>query len=189
MALGQPAWREARTTLQRLLSSGEGALRDNAALRRDAILPMVRVQQVFKVNGCGGTMPRAAITIWQGSWREFPRPRRPFLHPRSFPRNRQAEVELHLPMSVGDYTDFYASKHHAHNCGVMFRDAAQALPRNWWAGVLRRPRAERAAGVLLRPGQAAVRSLRSCHATVVLSTAPTASGRLGGSSASQAASR
>jgi hypothetical protein len=35
-------------------------------------------------------------------------------------------------MAVGDYTDFYASKHHAHNCGVMFRDAAQALPRNWW---------------------------------------------------------
>jgi len=34
-------------------------------------------------------------------------------------------------MLIGDYTDFYASKHHAHNCGVMFRDAAQALPRNW----------------------------------------------------------
>ena len=54
-------------------------------------------------------------------------------HVRIRPRPSQTDVALHLPMHVGDYTDFYASKHHAHNCGVMFRDAAQALPRNWCA--------------------------------------------------------
>lgn len=36
-----------------------------------------------------------------------------------------------LPMSVGDYTDFYASKHHATNVGAMFRSREQALNPNW----------------------------------------------------------
>lgn len=43
LALGKPAWREARAALQRLLGSGEGALRDNGALRAEAVVPMVRV--------------------------------------------------------------------------------------------------------------------------------------------------
>lgn len=42
LALGRPAWREARAALQRLLSAGEGALRDNAALRAEAIVLLVR---------------------------------------------------------------------------------------------------------------------------------------------------
>ncbi len=44
MALGRPAWREARAALTRLLSQGEGALRDDAALRKQAIIAMVREQ-------------------------------------------------------------------------------------------------------------------------------------------------
>jgi fumarylacetoacetase len=40
LALGRPAWREARTTISRLLSAGEPALRDNAGLRGRALLPM-----------------------------------------------------------------------------------------------------------------------------------------------------
>jgi fumarylacetoacetase len=40
MALGRPAWAEARATLQRLLSSEEGALRDNATLRREALVSL-----------------------------------------------------------------------------------------------------------------------------------------------------
>jgi len=44
MALGRPAWREARAALTRLLSQGEGALRDDAALREQAIIHMVRAQ-------------------------------------------------------------------------------------------------------------------------------------------------
>ena len=39
MALGRPAWAEARTTLTRLLSTGEGALRDNPTLRAGALVP------------------------------------------------------------------------------------------------------------------------------------------------------
>ncbi|MCB0515461.1 MAG: fumarylacetoacetase [Chitinophagales bacterium] len=40
-------------------------------------------------------------------------------------------VRMHLPVSVGDYTDFYASKEHATNVGIMFRGKENALMPNW----------------------------------------------------------
>lgn len=43
----------------------------------------------------------------------------------------QKEVTMHLPISVGDYTDFYSSIEHATNVGMMFRDPANALLPNW----------------------------------------------------------
>jgi fumarylacetoacetase len=42
-----------------------------------------------------------------------------------------AEVEMLLPINVGDYTDFYSSKEHATNVGVMFRGKENALMPNW----------------------------------------------------------
>ncbi len=44
---------------------------------------------------------------------------------------RMDEVEMLLPVSVGDYTDFYASKEHATNVGSLFRDPENALLPNW----------------------------------------------------------
>ncbi|WP_372792446.1 fumarylacetoacetase [Lutibacter sp.] len=41
------------------------------------------------------------------------------------------EVEMLLPISVGDYTDFYSSKEHATNVGIMFRGEDNALMPNW----------------------------------------------------------
>ncbi|MBL7891954.1 MAG: fumarylacetoacetase [Bacteroidia bacterium] len=41
------------------------------------------------------------------------------------------EVELLLPVKIGDYTDFYSSIDHATNMGKMFRDPANALLPNW----------------------------------------------------------
>ena len=41
------------------------------------------------------------------------------------------QVVMHLPVQVGDYTDFYSSRQHAYNVGVMFRDPANALLPNW----------------------------------------------------------
>jgi fumarylacetoacetase len=41
------------------------------------------------------------------------------------------EVEMLLPVRVGDYTDFYSSREHATNVGTMFRDPANALLPNW----------------------------------------------------------
>jgi fumarylacetoacetase len=43
---------------------------------------------------------------------------------------RQSEVRMHVPMAIGDYTDFYASLHHATNVGSMFRPDNPLLP-NW----------------------------------------------------------
>lgn len=42
-----------------------------------------------------------------------------------------SEVELLLPVVIGDYTDFYSSIEHATNVGIMFRDPANALLPNW----------------------------------------------------------
>ena len=42
-----------------------------------------------------------------------------------------AEVTMHLPVQVGDYTDFYSSIEHATNVGTMFRDPENALLPNW----------------------------------------------------------
>ncbi|GER60885.1 fumarylacetoacetase [Patiriisocius marinus] len=41
------------------------------------------------------------------------------------------DVEMQLPVDVGDYTDFYASKEHATNVGSLFRDPENALLPNW----------------------------------------------------------
>ncbi|MGB7241318.1 MAG: fumarylacetoacetase [Sulfitobacter sp.] len=43
----------------------------------------------------------------------------------------QSQARLHMPFSVTEYTDFYASRHHATNVGTMFRGADNALPPNW----------------------------------------------------------
>jgi len=40
-------------------------------------------------------------------------------------------VEMHLPVKITDYTDFYSSKEHATNVGKMFRDPKNALLPNW----------------------------------------------------------
>ena len=42
-----------------------------------------------------------------------------------------ADVQLHLPIAVAGYTDFYSSKEHATNVGVMFRGKDNALQPNW----------------------------------------------------------
>jgi len=82
MALGRPAWQEARARLQHLLAANNAELRDNAELRARAFHPL-------------------------------------------------AEVELLLPAAIGDYTDFYSSREHATNVGIMFRGRENALMPNW----------------------------------------------------------
>ena len=47
-----------------------------------------------------------------------------FLHP-------MEEVEMMMPIKVGDYTDFYSSREHATNVGTMFRGKENALMPNW----------------------------------------------------------
>jgi fumarylacetoacetase len=42
-----------------------------------------------------------------------------------------AAVEMLLPAEIGDYTDFYSSREHATNVGIMLRGADNALQANW----------------------------------------------------------
>ncbi|CAJ2658262.1 unnamed protein product [Trifolium pratense] len=83
VSLGKPAWKEARATLQKLLSSTEPTLRDNAVLRQKALVPL-------------------------------------------------SQVELLLPVAVGDYTDFFSSLHHTKNCGLIFRGPQTPVLENWY---------------------------------------------------------
>jgi len=41
------------------------------------------------------------------------------------------DVEMHMPVKIGDYTDFYSSIEHASNIGSMFRDPENPLLPNW----------------------------------------------------------
>lgn len=43
----------------------------------------------------------------------------------------QTDAQMHLPVAIGDYTDFYSSIEHATNVGKMFRDPDNALLPNW----------------------------------------------------------
>ena len=42
-----------------------------------------------------------------------------------------SDVEVCMPLRIGDYTDFYSSLEHATNVGKMFRDPANPLLPNW----------------------------------------------------------
>jgi len=48
---------------------------------------------------------------------------------------RMRDVEMLLPVRVGDYTDFYASIHHATNVGSMFRPDSPLLPNYKWVPI------------------------------------------------------
>jgi fumarylacetoacetase len=45
--------------------------------------------------------------------------------------DKQADASMHLPVRIGDYTDFYSSEEHASNVGRMFRPNADPLLPNW----------------------------------------------------------
>ena len=45
--------------------------------------------------------------------------------------HKKEDVEMLMPVKIGDYTDFYSSIEHATNVGIMFRDPANALMPNW----------------------------------------------------------
>jgi fumarylacetoacetase len=80
LALGRPAWTEARALTSKLLRADD---------------PL----------GAGALRERLLIPVGQ--------------------------AEMLLPVEIGDYTDFYSSKEHATNVGIMFRGKDNALMPNW----------------------------------------------------------
>ncbi|WP_220185115.1 fumarylacetoacetase [Paracoccus sp. S1E-3] len=49
----------------------------------------------------------------------------------NIPTVAMADATMHMPIRVTEYTDFYASKNHAFNVGVLFRGPENALPAQW----------------------------------------------------------
>lgn len=47
----------------------------------------------------------------------------------------QDEVEMLLPIAIGDYTDFFSSMHHAKNCGTIFRGPQNPISPNWYVNM------------------------------------------------------
>ena len=45
--------------------------------------------------------------------------------------HRQSAVTMAVPADIGDYTDFYSSREHATNIGIMLRGKDNALQPNW----------------------------------------------------------
>ena len=41
------------------------------------------------------------------------------------------DIQVHLPLEIGDYTDFFAGKNHAFNVGTLFRGPQNALQPNY----------------------------------------------------------
>jgi fumarylacetoacetase len=46
-----------------------------------------------------------------------------------------ADTDMHLPVQIGDYTDFYSSIHHATNVGRIFRPDNPLLPNYKWVPI------------------------------------------------------
>jgi len=66
---------------------------------------------------------RSAITSWFSD-QQHRDAIEDLLHP-------AADVAMHMPFTVADYVDFYASEQHATNVGKIFRPDAEPLTPNW----------------------------------------------------------
>ena len=86
----------------------------------------------------------------------------------------QSDAELFMPALIGDYTDFYASVHHATNVGALFRPDSPLLPNYKWVPIgyhgrassivisdtpIRRPKGQRMAPNATEPVFGPARSL------------------------------
>lgn len=112
---------------------------DLSVLEEEGLLkgPNLRDQAVFHESALN-----AFLALGPAAWSEarslishLLRNEEPTLRDNVRLRNRalvpMAEVELLLPAVIGDYTDFYSSREHATNVGIMLRGPENALMPNW----------------------------------------------------------
>jgi fumarylacetoacetase len=106
---------------------GEWVLDAGAAARAvgspDPLLEAASLDPLLAAGRPAWTRAREALTRWLTE-PAFQAVIEPCLVPR-------AEATLHLPFTVGDYVDFYASEHHATNLGRLFRPGSEPLTPNW----------------------------------------------------------
>ncbi|MGJ4963303.1 fumarylacetoacetase [Bradyrhizobium sp. HKCCYLRH3061] len=110
---------------------------DLAVLEDEGLLDLSPAYEVFAQSSLNAFMAlgpavwsktRAAISALLRHDNPRLRDDKPLRSRALLPRN---DVNLHLPFHVAGYTDFYSSKEHATNVGVMFRDKDNALQPNW----------------------------------------------------------
>ncbi|WP_121633817.1 fumarylacetoacetase [Tropicibacter alexandrii] len=106
---------------------------DVTALEADGVIAVPDEEEVFFFGDWSEFMAlgpqiwagfRAAITELLAEDYEDPQGLTQYLVP-------QVGTRMCLPFTVAEYTDFYASYHHASNVGTMFRGPENALPPNW----------------------------------------------------------
>jgi fumarylacetoacetase len=110
---------------------------DLAVLEAEGLIDLAPARQVFmqaSINAFMALGPK----VWsrtRGRISELLRHDHPQLRDNKALRQRAlvplADAKLQLPMAVAGYTDFYSSKEHATNVGVMFRGKDNALQPNW----------------------------------------------------------
>jgi fumarylacetoacetase len=76
----------------------------------------------------------AFMALGRGAWQNARKSLQSAIRKGSIPQGAWIHLDkaqYRLPCSIGDYTDFYASKEHATNVGTMFRGKDNALQPNW----------------------------------------------------------
>ena len=110
---------------------------DLAVLEAERLIDLAPAQGVFahgSINAFMALGPR----VWsktRARISELLRHDNPELRDNRILRERalvsMADAKLHLPIAIAGYTDFYSSREHATNVGVMFRGKDNALQPNW----------------------------------------------------------
>jgi fumarylacetoacetase len=103
-----------------------GALRLEPGFRDLLVAPTLN--PLLESGRAGLRAVRRAVFALLRSDSELPRPPEECLVP-------MAEAESLLPMETGDYTDFYASIHHAMNVGTMLRPDQPLMPNYKWVPI------------------------------------------------------
>jgi fumarylacetoacetase len=110
---------------------------DLAALERKGMIDLAPSEDVFAQPSLNAFMALGP-EVWsrtRARISELLRHDNPELRDNTALRDRalvpMGGARLHLPFHVAGYTDFYASKEHATNVGVMFRGKDNALQPNW----------------------------------------------------------
>ena len=78
------------------------------------------------------------ISLGKDKWTELRQALQKYFHKDAYKKeeiiklmSKEADVTMHLPIKVAEYTDFYSGRNHAQNVGTMFRGPENALPPNW----------------------------------------------------------
>jgi fumarylacetoacetase len=100
-------------------------LRDDGILGADAALSRLTPGFIPYIQGCRNIRRRLTEVLSDDSWK----------HRAEKALIPQNSVEMMCPTNIGDYTDFYASIHHATNVGRLFRPDQPLLPNYKWVPI------------------------------------------------------